>query len=592
VKKPTLVSLFGGIGGIDLAFERAGFETMAVVELDADCRALLKSQFPEAKILRDVRITGGAQTVMARALKARKIAIAEYYETPPHKRNLKNYPTPLWALREAIEHTLGMCDVLSAGWPCQDLSVAGLRAGLAGSRSGLFYEFTRIAYELCPSFLVWENVPGLLSSDHGRDMLRVVAEFQRIRYSGGWRTLDAQYFGVAQRRRRVIGVFARHDLGTAGCAEVLSLQEGMRGHPAPRRETGKAVAGTFTARARAGGGLGSDFEMDGGLQVTGTLTKSAISGGGPGGGDGKDSFLIPSVECASVAPTLYAKFGQKLGLEDQRIDGGAGLFIVEKPTAFDTTQITSPGNYSNPKPGDPCHTLNSAGHVPTITHTLRAEGHDASEDGTSRGVPIIAATMRSNGEAHSGFGEAEGLIAFPQNMSSTQSATEENLAPNFQAKNPTAIAFDLRGSEGGAQLEGPHDTANLRAAEGGSSRSYVFNIGAFNSEAMLGDNPVSGFRETEIARVLQSNGNNPSCNQGGNAVVKPAMGVRRLTPRECERLQGFPDDYTSGFSDSTRYRMLGNSVCVYKFEWIGRRLMRIGFPDFHRKLTKAGKAKK
>src|SRR5690606_10553137 len=108
-------------------------------------------------------------------------------------------------------------DVICGGFPCQDLSIAGRRAGLAGARSGLFYEMTRITDELQPAFLCWENVVGLLSSRGGRDFLAVLMELERIGYSGCWTTLDAQFFGVAQRRRRVFGVFARRDIGAARC---------------------------------------------------------------------------------------------------------------------------------------------------------------------------------------------------------------------------------------------------------------------------------------------------------------------------------------------------------------------------------------
>jgi DNA (cytosine-5)-methyltransferase 1 len=208
-----LISLFAGIGGFDLGFDRSGFETVATVEKDASCRKLLAARWPDAVHLDDVCSAGAC-----------------------------NLPS---------------CDVITFGFPCQDLSVAGKRAGLAGGHSGLFYEATRIIDELKPTFCLFENVPGLLSSDEGRDFARVLTEMDRIGYHGSWRVLDAQYFGVAQRRRRVFGLFSRLDSGAECCAEILSLREGLRGHPAPSREAGQ-VAPTLAASGVGAGRTGNE----------------------------------------------------------------------------------------------------------------------------------------------------------------------------------------------------------------------------------------------------------------------------------------------------------------------------------------------
>lgn len=232
----TLISLFAGIGGFDLGFQRAGVKTVATVEIDVNCRKLLKAKWPDAVHLDDVRTSG--------------------------------------------RHNLPECGIVTFGFPCQDLSVAGKRAGLKGKRSGL----------------------------------------------------------------------------------------------------------------------------------------------------------------------LNATFGSKMGLENQHALSGASLF------------------------------------VPATAHTLRGEGFDASEDGTGRGTPLV----------------------------------------------PVAVA--LRGREGGATAEVGDDCAfSLRASTGGGDKPHV----------MAG------------------------------------MAIRRLTPRECERLQGFPDNHTSGFSDSVRYKMLGNAVCVNVAEWIAKRMVSV-----------------
>jgi DNA (cytosine-5)-methyltransferase 1 len=180
---------------------------------------------------------------------------------------------------------LGPIDLVVGGSPCQDLSVAGKRNGLAGERSGLFHEQIRIfnaARLLCGArWLLWENVPGAFSSNQGRDFAVVAGSMAGCSLDvpgDGWGTegvalgeaglvewsvLDAQWFGVAQRRRRVFAVLDTGDW--AGRPPVLLEPDSLRGDSAPRREAGEAVTGTLSARTEGGGGLGTDFDLDGGL---------------------------------------------------------------------------------------------------------------------------------------------------------------------------------------------------------------------------------------------------------------------------------------------------------------------------------------
>lgn len=156
--KPTVGSLFAGIGGFDLGFEQAGFATAWQVEINDVCRAVLADRFPHAAQFADVR------TVLPE----------------------------LWRT-----------DVIVGGFPCQDVSTMGKRAGLAGERTGLFFDAVRIVRHLQPRFLVLENVHGLLSSNDGRDFETVLATLAECGYVGYWRVLNARYFGVPQNRRRV-----------------------------------------------------------------------------------------------------------------------------------------------------------------------------------------------------------------------------------------------------------------------------------------------------------------------------------------------------------------------------------------------------
>jgi DNA (cytosine-5)-methyltransferase 1 len=381
------VSLFAGIGGFDLGFQRAGIETVALVERDARCRKLLSSKFPSAAIHDDVRTVG--------------------------------------------KHNLPSVDIVVGGFPCQDVSIAGPRHGLAGSRSGLYYQLTRITNELSPSFLIWENVPGLLSSNDGRDFLAVLVELDRIGYYGAWRVLDAQYIGVAQRRRRVFGCFARRDIGAERCAEILSLSEGVRGHPAPSRKARQSIAGT--------------------------LTRSSIAGGSAAGGDGRENFLVPE-----VANCLEAQ-------RRQRNNASHETWLIDDPIAFSSKDS---GLDAGP-----------------ISPTLRSMSHDRSH-------------MNGGGQV--------------------------------------AVAFALRGREDGALPEVNGDGESVGTLRDASEVSLTLSAEA----------------------------------DGDNATTIFDGGVRRMTPIECERLQGFPDGWTSAFSDSTRYKMLGNAVATTVAEWIGRRVNR------------------
>lgn len=371
-------------------------------------------------------------------------------------------------------------DVLVGGTPCQSFSVAGLRKGLDDPRGNLMLTFGSIARRYRTEWLVWENVPGVLSSNGGRDFGTFLGMLAELGYGFAYRVLDAQYFGVAQRRRRVFVVGHLGDWRRA--AAVLFERHSLSGHPAPRREAGEA-APTIPSRSTGGGGIGADFDCDGGLIRDWP---------------------------AQVACTLNAAFGSKMGLEDQHALSGASLF------------------------------------VPATAHTLRGEGFDASEDGTGRGTPLVPVAYRTS-----------------PNCGAWMTGDRTDALTTGTDRTSHVLAFNLRGREDGAQPEiDPDNLASLRAASGGSSRSYIAN-----------------------------------------------HAVRRLTPRECERLQGFPDDYTriptwngwrdldacetpeglmaEGFNvkqskktgrwrvrdpDGPRYKAIGNSMAVPVMRWIGERI--------------------
>ena len=201
-------STFSGVGGFDLGFERAGMRVVWQAEIDEWCRRVLRSHWPKAEVYNDVKEVGGSAPAV---------------------------------------------DLLCGGFPCQDLSVAGKRAGLAGERSGLFFEFARIADELKPRWIVLENVAGLLSASNGRDFGILLATLAEIGYGDlAWRLVCARYFGVPQRRRRV---FIVGHLGGGGERAVRALGAGGEGNLAAGDCSWQATSATPSGSVGIAGGV-------------------------------------------------------------------------------------------------------------------------------------------------------------------------------------------------------------------------------------------------------------------------------------------------------------------------------------------------
>ena len=219
--KKKVISLFAGVGGFDLGAERAGFEVVGQVEIDKNCQAVLRKQFPNALLHDDV--TTAVE----------------------------------WAKENDF---IGKIDIVCGGFPCQDVSVAGKRAGIAGARSGLFWDAIRFAKEVKAHTIILENVPGLLSSNEGRDFGVVISEMANAGYSHiEWRILDSQFFGVAQRRRRVFIVGSSRD---HSASPILIERESMRGDSSKskskRKDSSSDAGESSVARMRGFG----DYEID------------------------------------------------------------------------------------------------------------------------------------------------------------------------------------------------------------------------------------------------------------------------------------------------------------------------------------------
>jgi len=236
VKPLTAVSLFAGVGGIDLALERAGVDVVAAVEIDNAARGVIADRRPGIALFTDVR------KVNADALRAAGFV--------PER------------------------GIVAAGWPCQGNSVAGGRGGMADPRSGLWREVVRLLAETRAGWFLGENVPGLLSVNDGDDFGVVVHDLGTLGYGGASRVLDAQFFGVPQRRRRVFLVGCLGDQRRP--VEVLAEPEGGGGDPPAGRAPGQGVAATLT-RGSSGSGVSAPGRRQ---EDDVNLVVSTLQGGG------------------------------------------------------------------------------------------------------------------------------------------------------------------------------------------------------------------------------------------------------------------------------------------------------------------------
>ena len=286
------ISLFSGVGSFDLGFERAGIETVLQAERDPWCLKVLARHWSQTERVTDVRDVGfgkhpavdadscGAGSHDGRRCCATGIRPATDYLEGQQEHAETNIAN--------AQPGRGDVDLVFGGFPCQDLSVAGKRAGLGGDRSGLWFEFHRVLSELRPRWAVIENVPGLLSSAGGRDFGIILDGLGELGYGVAWAVLDAQHFGVPQRRRRVFIVGCLGDERSA--AAVLSVCESCGGNPETGRTQGERTPGAITVRTDQTGGndhnLGFDIAstLDGanGQAVAYTISPSRGTGDGHG----------------------------------------------------------------------------------------------------------------------------------------------------------------------------------------------------------------------------------------------------------------------------------------------------------------------
>jgi len=416
-----------------------------------------------------------------------------------------HYPdTPNWGdMTKFKEWPDADVNVFVGGTPCQSFSVAGLRKGLDDTRGNLMLTYLAIAARYRPEWLVWENVPGVLSSNGGLDFASLLRGMGELGYGFAYRILDAQYFGVAQRRRRVFVVGYLGNWRPA--AAVLFERHSLSGHPAPSRKAREGAA----ANAREG----------------------AASSKWP----------------AEISSTLDTTFGTKQGLEDQHVNAGCPMFV---PAVKTLVGLQDCNNFSS-----------------EITGTIVTREGCAADTAHMVMQPIAL---------------AENTIGRkPENGGNGDGFTEEGPMYTLNATGVHGVAqpipLDMMNIRGRPSDDG---RANRIGRGYGEVGDPMFTITKANHHAVA--QPIGIFQDSEFGIAeYDTAGTLRAGRIPAHQMAIQAMAVRRLTPVECERLQGFPDNYTDiqpkgkPTPDGPRYKALGNSMAVPVMAWIGKRIQEV-----------------
>ena len=447
------LSVCSGMEAASVAWEPLGWKAVGFSEIEPFPCAILKHRFPN---------------------------------TPNHG-SLTEYQS--WPIEP------GTVDLLVGGTPCQSFSVAGLRKGMADPRGNLALTFLGLADRIKPRWIVWENVPGVLSSNGGRDFGAFLGALVELGYGFSYRVLDAQHFGVPQRRRRVFVVACLGDWRAA--ASVLFEPDCVRRHLEAGGKKRKGPA------ADAGSGVDES-----GLQRTvGTLCADTH----PGAYSGQDAYtgrLIPAQTIGTLCARDYKGVGNQYVQEGKCIPVPVPFRNAKRAQSTTDDETWVEGEVSN--------TLNN---------------FDLGDTRTTHAV--VEHTMPGS------------------------------VAPTVTSSGPPSSR-----------------TGNERVEA--EALAVVYSFDSLASNSMKSSNPNSGCRKVDLAKTIDTTNPCPSKNQGGLGILQPPpMAVRRLTPVECERLQGFPDNWSripwkgkpeEDCPDGPRYKACGNSMAVPVMRWIGERI--------------------
>ena len=549
-------SVFSGVEAATLAWEPLGWEPLVFSEIDEFPSAVLSERFPDVPNLGDITQINW-------------------------KKAVKSYGRP---------------DLVVGGSPCQSFSVAGTRTGLEGA-SGLMWEYVRCIRDVKPDWLLWENVPGALSSSHGEDFRCLLAALDALGYGLAWRVLDAQFFGVAQRRERVFLVGCLGDPRPP--VEVLFESEGLRWDTPSSREKRKELA--------AGAGVGAEGP-GWALNPADPQSKRVFSpcGAAPtlSSGTGEGMNIQPSVLCDGFrwhqgsgagstgcepeqSPTLDAtKPPAVIQLKGNSIDRDTfqngrtwcdpdenGTYTlnatdVDGVICIPENAINRPtGGTNGPMAygeGEPSPTLRASKDVPAVMCMTDTQPHSM-VDGEVCGAlsatmhkdpPVVAKTLKMRGGCEGG---GKGPLVQEDVSATLGTGNDQTL---FE---PVSFAANQRGE---LRLQGGDGTVvgAVPASQSGKQVQGVL--------CQYGD----------VAGAITARNDGSPCPDRGPSVVAQGYVVRRLTPRECERLQGMPDDHTlvpyrgkpaEECPDTPRYKAVGNSMAVPVMRWIGERIAEV-----------------
>lgn len=458
----------------------------------------------------------------------------------------------------------GTVDLLVGGTPCQSFSVAGLRQGLKDPRGNLMLTFLAIAEHFKPKWILWENVPGVLSSNGGKDFGCFLGGLGELGYGFAYRVLDAQWVrthrhprAVPQRRRRVFVVgCARNHISAA---KVLFERESLSRYSAPRTATRKGVTESVAGCPRSGGNGGVPSSRGEHL-IAEVATVDARNNYDRGDSQHLDR-LIP---CFWNEETVSSTLTVSNAGGDQRMPDKGNFNAVLHPTVFDLKQVTSPANGSNPQMGDPCHTLTAS----NTDSVLCVDLYNQRIAGTGGGnvplvIPIMPQAMQAEGwqvgkENQDWRGNGLGV------------GKDGDPCPTLDRSAVPAVA--IQGTVIGRQdHNGPQGSGHSDSGE-----MYTLNSTDVHAVAVAPTITATN----DPSRLPQSS----EITQQVAAVHSATMQVRRLTPTECERLQGFPDGWTAipwkkkpadQCPDGPRYKALGNSMAVNCMEWLGERIQAV-----------------
>ena len=426
-----------------------------------------------------------------------------------------------------LEMTGGV-DLVAWGSPCQDLSLAGKRAGLTGERSGLFHQGIRIIKELrelsngqSPTWSIWENVVGALSSNGGADFGEVLHEMDEAGACfSEWSVLDAQYFGVPQRRRRVFVTTCFNSDTSLRCPEpLLPVSQGLRGDSAKGGEQGQGATRETQDR------IGTSGQWAAGSTPGGILTTSFTSKWhkGTGGPSGSEHYNLV------VEPIAYPI---QDGREIEKNQNGLGVG----------------------EDGDPS---------PTLTHMF---------------IPAVAYSIREDAKANN-FSATE--IETARALQALQPSVQSHHAQTFITQEADPLIFENSYRDGIRMgKQGLSQTLSAKMGTGGLNTPMI----AQEIETVVIDR--ADFNQGENAAydpyIKEDDAMPPLVARGPHAIGHgtPMLVVRRLTPLECERLMGWPDQHTAQgtngvISDSQRFKMCGNGVASPVAAWIARHILAV-----------------